>query len=216
MRCRLIIIVAILAIVAAGCGAGVGTGVGAGAGEIGVDVEPSMPGISSGLTEAGNPGDGMENAKGIYVNREFGVTITYPVDWTLIERGSIQAEFRSPIDEYAIVTFVRLADCDFVSFLAEVGDGDAWLMSGMEGFEEGVCSAGEGEAECYYFKHDPDGDFVMSVVGDALGSFDMIKIEVAEGVSDGIIYGGYKAIPGYAKSRLPPEEEQYEIIFIGG
>lgn len=134
-----------------------------------------LPGIESGLTEAGNPTEEETEIKGVYINREFLVRIDYPVTWSVEERGSEEAQFSSSKSEAVTAQFVWLEEGEnFHDFIVETrGTLDGTKTYIDTAFDITVCAvddlahfvSGMIIVECYHYNKTSTGDSVIVVSG---------------------------------------------------
>jgi hypothetical protein len=150
--------------------AGIGGGIGSNSG---MPVE--LPGIESGLTEAGNPTEEETEIKGVYINTEFDVRVDYPPTWDVEKRGSEEAQFSSNEDESITAQFVWLEDGEsFEDFIIGARGSFEKMITKIESaFDATVCAVddmGQPEdgmiiVECYYYNKTPAGDSVIVASG---------------------------------------------------
>jgi predicted small secreted protein len=146
----------------------------------------SIPSLENRITDIGNPNEEAEllATKGIYINREFEVRIDYPVRWQVEERSIHEAYFHSDKAEAITASFVELESGEtFELFLAEVRGGDADLVEkDHPDFDRSVCAdnelvGGMIAIECYYYRSDANGTFVMTFTGMSLTTGDAPSVE---------------------------------------
>lgn len=163
MNKRLLTLIAVFAfaLTAAGCA--------------GINGAPQgLPSIETGFTEVGNPDEDEAQLKGIYVNDEFDVAITFPVRFSVNEISSNEAFFTSDDGEQLTYSFMWLEDGDtFDSFIVDVRGGFDGLESVSDPhFDEALCREdselsrdGMKTIECYYYLETEKGSFVMIETG---------------------------------------------------
>jgi len=155
-------------------------GIAGGGSASGMPVE--LPGIESGLTEAGNPTEEETEIKGLYINEEFGVRVEYPTTWDIEEKGSEEAKFFSS-DESITAQFVWLEDDQsFDDFIIETRGGFENTRAYIDSpFDATVCvgdDLGSPEdgmivVECYHYNVNLKGRSVIiesGFVGSETGS----------------------------------------------
>jgi len=140
-----------------------------------MDGPEGLPGVVNGVTDVGNPNDEVEAPKGIYVNREFEVQITYPGSMSVEERSSSEANFSSDKGESVTTTFVRLSQGQGLEdFLTESRGRVDDLNEGVaRTFDRVLCNPalaavdedGMRGVECYFYADVPEGAFVMAMTG---------------------------------------------------
>jgi hypothetical protein len=133
-----------------------------------------LPSMEMGFTEIGNPDEDEAQLKGVYVNNEFDVAISYPVRFSLNEIGSSEAFFSSDDGEQLTYSFMWLEDGDtFDSFIADVRGGFDGLENVSDSyFDEALCKEDSElsrstmkTVECYYYRETEYGSFVMVKTG---------------------------------------------------
>lgn len=145
------------------------------AGCAGMDGMPEgLPSIEAGFTEVGNPDENEAQLKGIYVNYEFDVFISYPLRFSVDEKSSYQILFTSSNGEELMYSFMWLEEGDsFSSFIEDVRGG----LEGLERvsasqFDQALCRVDSDASrddietvECYYYRETDHGSFVMVATG---------------------------------------------------
>lgn len=134
-----------------------------------------LPGIESGLTEAGNPTEEETEIKAVYINREFQVKVEYPATWNVEERGIEEAQFSSNKGESITAQFVWLEEGEnFEDFIIEArGNLDGTRTYIDTAFDATVCAiddlshfiSGMVIVECYHYNGTLKGDSVIVVSG---------------------------------------------------
>jgi hypothetical protein len=180
---------------------------GIGGGSNGMPV--GLPGIESGLTEAGNPTEEETEIKGIYINTEFDVRVEYPTTWNVDRRGSEEAKFFSDNDESITAQFVWLEEGkSFDDFIIEVrGSFDGTRTMVESAFDATVCAIddmgtpedGMIVVECYYYNKTLRGDSVIVASG----------LISPESGSSAIVFSPNEGTDGKSKSAGM-------VIFVGG
>lgn len=131
-----------------------------------------LPSIEVGFTEVGNPDEDEAQLKGVYVNDEFDIAISYPIRFSVNEISSGEALFSSDDGEQMTYSFLWLEDGDtFDSFIVDVRGGFYGLESVSDSyFDDALCSeephpirSGMKTVECYYYRE--NGSFVMVETG---------------------------------------------------
>jgi len=163
MNKRLLILTAIfaLAFAAAGCA--------------GIDGVPEgIPSIEASFTEVGNPDENEAQLKGVYVNNEFDVLISYPLRFSVDAKSPYQILFSSANGEEMMYSFMWLEDGDsFISFIEDVrGASEDLERVSAPQFDRALCKVdsdttrdGIRTVECYYYRETDRGSFVMAVTG---------------------------------------------------
>lgn len=161
-----------------------------------------MPSLENRITDIGNPNEDADlvATKGIYINQEFEVRIDYPLRWQVEERSTHEAYFHSDKAEVITASFVELEDGEsFESFLFEVRGGVSDLIEkDHSDFDSSLCKenalvSGMIAIECYYYRADADGSFVMTFTGmslttqdaPAVGDFTLIVDATKDNSADG-------------------------------
>jgi len=148
-------------------------------------IPDGLPTIGSPITDIGNPNEEEELIKGLYINDEFDVTISYSDEWTVTEKGYEEAVFSSESDESMTASFVRLGDDESLEdFILDVrGSTDDLVEQGLPDFDMTLCAAEDERSdvemdviECYHFRADPDNRFVMVFSGYAFSDSEVPEV----------------------------------------
>jgi hypothetical protein len=133
-----------------------------------------LPSMEIGFTEVGNPDEDEAQLKGIYVNHEFDVAISYPVRFSVDAISSSEARFSSDDGEQLTYSFLWLEEGDtFDSFIVDIRGGFDGLedVSGPH-FDKALCKedsdslrGGMNTVECYYYMETEDRSFVVVKTG---------------------------------------------------